>query len=135
MTFSLPPDSPDLHEVVHFVVPKEAADALDVSAIVAAAQRRGVQMRQIEMNDPGEEGGRTRITCRVVMAILLTQAWTSIAEHAPDTDEGHALIRSLSDAVRATFAAIDEANVRRSKKISRGESDQIAPRRYTTPEE
>jgi hypothetical protein len=44
----LPPDSPELEAQAQFVVPRDAAEALDVPAIIAAAECRGVKLSRIE---------------------------------------------------------------------------------------
>jgi hypothetical protein len=127
VTFSLPPDSPELDASAQFVVPRDAADALDIPMIIAAAERRGVKMPRIEMTTTDAGAGKTRISCRVAVAILLTQAWISVAEHAPDTDAARQLVVSLAEATRAAFAAIDDATTRARKNNALGDSGYIGP--------
>lgn len=108
----LPPDSPILYETAQFVVPRAAGNAIDVAQLVREAADAGVLRPRLEMNTKNAGGGNVRITCRVIMALRLTEKWTEIAVAAPRTEEGVRLAAECAIAVAATFKACDEAKAR-----------------------
>ncbi len=107
-----PPDSPILYEAAQFVILRAAAAAIDVDQLLREAADAGVIRPRLEMNTKNAGGGNVRITCRVIMALRLTEKWTEIAIAAPRTEEGARLAAECALAVAAAFKACDEAKAR-----------------------
>jgi hypothetical protein len=107
-----PPDSPILYETSQFVVPRAAGEAIDVAQLVREAADAGVLRPRLEMNTRNAGGGNVRITCRVIMAVRLTEKWTELAVAAPRTEEGARLAAECTLAVAAAFKACEDAKAR-----------------------
>jgi hypothetical protein len=119
-----PPDSPILYETAQFVVTRAAGDAIDVEQLVREAAAAGVIRPRLEMNTKNAGGGSVRITCRVIMALRLTEKWTEIGVAAPRTEKGSRLAAECALAVAAAFKACDEAKAR----YEAGPTRRVGPR-------
>jgi hypothetical protein len=105
-----PPDSPELDEVAQFTIPRRAAKALDISAIVEAARAAGVPRPRLEMNDK-DAGGKTRITCRVAMALHVIEVLERMSENATRRQDTQVLV-ACSEAIVAAFKGLEDARKR-----------------------
>jgi hypothetical protein len=117
-----------LYETAQFVVPRAAGDAIDVAQLVRQAADAGVIRPRLEMNTKNAGGGRVRITCRVIMALRLTEKWTEIGVSAPRTEQGTRLAAECAIAVVAAFKACEDAQARHEAGATRrGRSGWISP--------
>lgn len=115
-----PTNAPELYTVAQFVVPRIAADALDLSRIVREARDSGMVAPNIEMNIRHAGPRKIRVTCRTLMALRLMAEWKRIAASAPQTDHGAQLRESIFLASAAATAACCKAWSPR--KLSMGET-------------
>ncbi len=114
------------HLVAQFVVPRIAADAVDVPTLAREAAAAGVEWTRIEMNTRGAGAGKIRLTCNVAMAERLIATWSRLAEEVPANEYGIKLRAGLGLAVAAGTAACDDA--RNPRRPSLGESGYIERR-------
>ena len=115
-----PTNAPELYAVAQFVIPRVAADALDLSRIVREARSDGMVAPNIEMNTRRAGAGKIRVTCRTLMALRLVAEWKRVAANAPHTDHGAQLREGISLATTAATAGCCEAWSPR--KLAMGES-------------
>jgi hypothetical protein len=99
-----PSNAPELYAVAQFVVPRIAADALDMARIVREASDAGMVAPRIELNVRRAGAGKVRVTCRTLMALRLVAEWKGIAAHAPHTDDGARLREGITLASQAATA-------------------------------
>jgi hypothetical protein len=108
-----PSNAPELYAVAQFVIPRIAADALDLRRIVREARDEGMVAPNIEMNVRGAGAGKIRVTCRTLIALRLVAEWKRIAATVPQTDYGARLREGISVAnVAATLACCHAWNPR-----------------------
>jgi len=125
MVFSPPPDVAVLAEIVQFVVPIAAIDAIDVRAIVREATEDGVDRPRIELNTMRAGAGKIRATCRCEMALRLLCAWIEVAARTPTDERGARTLHAVRAAAAEIYAAYDD--VRNPRKIALAESGYIGP--------
>jgi hypothetical protein len=82
-----PSNAPELYAVAQFVVPRIAADALDLTRIVRDARDAGMVAPNIEMNTRHAGANKIRVTCRTLMRYV---SWPNGSEsprvrHRPTT--------------------------------------------------
>lgn len=104
-----PSNAPELYAVAQFVVPRIAADSLDLPRIVREARDGGMLAPNIEMNTRRAGAGKIRVTCRTLMALRLVAEWKRIAASAPQTEDGAKLRESVFLANRAASVACYDA--------------------------
>jgi hypothetical protein len=115
-----PSNAPELYAVAQFVVPRIAADALDLPRIVREARDAGMVAPNIEMNTRRAGAGKIRVTCRTLMALRLVAEWKRIAASAPQTDSGAKLRDGIL--VANTAASVACYDAWSPRELSMGES-------------
>ncbi len=115
-----PSNAPELYAIAQFMVPRIAADALDLPRIVQEARDAGMVAPNIEMNVRGAGAGKIRVTCRTLMALRLVAEWKRIAASAPQNDSGAKLREGIALANEAASGGCYEAWNPRT--LSMGES-------------
>lgn len=116
-----PPESPILFEIVQFTVPRRAAAAIDLGAIERTARADGLDhAAHIEASTYRVGAAKARITCRVLMALRLIDAWQIAAGTAEAKAEGDTLLIDCAHAVQAAFDAVELELKRVDRSASSG---------------
>jgi hypothetical protein len=115
-----PSNAPELYAVAQFVVPRIAADALDLPRLVREARDAGMVAPNIEMNVRHAGAGKIRVTCRTLMALRLVAEWKRVAAGAPQTDYGAKLREAIL--VANTAASVACYSAWSPRNLSMGES-------------
>jgi hypothetical protein len=118
-----PSDTPELYQIAQFVVPRLAADALEVSRIRREADMDGIAGTNVELDTRRAGAGKTRVTCRTMMAMRYIVEWKRIGASAPHTEKGVALREATRLAIVAATAGCCEAWGPR--RLSMGESGYV----------
>ncbi len=120
-----PSNAPELYAVAQFVVPRIAADALDLSRIVQEARGGGMVAPNIEMNVRGAGAGKIRVTCRTLMVLRLVAEWKRIAARAPQNEYGAKLREGVL--VANTAATAGCCNAWSPRPLSMGDTGYLGP--------